>query len=82
MSAFRALRPRSRRDTDPDERPIKVRACRDVCVWNRTPAERRGEPLFACRGCGSQWVPSEDWTPRNREGSIPDEILEIVRGRD
>lgn len=33
--------------------------------------------MFACRGCGSQWVPSESWTPRDRDGAVPPEVLEI-----
>ena len=51
-------------------------------VTVRTPVERRGEPLFACRGCGSQWVPSEHWTPREASGEIPAEVLAILRAED
>ncbi|MDX2355317.1 hypothetical protein [Dietzia sp. PP-33] len=78
MSEFRALRLRSRRPADPDLAPLRVRSCRDLCEWNRTPVERRGEPMFACRGCGSQWVPSEQWTPRDSNGAVPPEVLDIV----
>lgn len=73
-------RPRRSHDrTGSDLAPLRVRACRDLCSWNRTPVERDGEPVFACRGCGSQWVPSEQWTPRDSAGSIPEEVLKIVR---
>ncbi|MET3859862.1 hypothetical protein ABIE38_000772 [Dietzia sp. 2505] len=78
MSSFRALPFRPRREPDPDSGPLRVRSCRDLCEWTRTPVERRGEPMFACRGCGSQWVPSEHWTPRDSNGAVPPEVLEIV----
>jgi len=79
MAGFRSLRSLGRQGPDPDAAALKVRSCRDLCNWIRTPVERRGEPLFACRGCGSQWVPSEPWTPRESTGVVPPEILEIVR---
>ena len=80
MSLFR--RSGTRADSVRDLAPLRVRACRDLCSWHRTPADRRGEPLFACRGCGSQWVPSEHWTPRDRDGQVPPEILAIRKADD
>lgn len=82
MSSFNPLRALAKREPDPDNAPLRVRSCRDLCNWTKTPVERRGEPLFACRGCGSQWVPSEHWTPREASGAIPAEVLDIVRARD
>ncbi|AVZ41141.1 hypothetical protein CT688_07490 [Dietzia sp. JS16-p6b] len=79
MSRFSALPFRAGRRSDPDDVPLRVRSCRDLCQWTRTPAERRGEPVFACRGCGSQWVPSEHWTPRDSSGAVPPEVLGIIR---
>ncbi|HJC30460.1 MAG TPA: hypothetical protein H9759_13870 [Candidatus Dietzia intestinipullorum] len=79
MSSFGAFPFRRRGRLDPDDAPLRIRSCRDLCSWHRTPVERRGEPMFACRGCGSQWVPSEHWTPRESSGGIPPAVLEIVR---
>lgn len=79
MSPFGAFASRRRTQRDPDGSPLRIRSCLDLCSWNRTPVERRGEPMFACRGCGSQWVPSEPWTPRESSGAVPPEVLEIVR---
>lgn len=82
MSSLNPLRALARREPDPDNKPLRVRSCRDLCNWNETPVERRDEPLFACRGCGSQWVPSEHWTPREASGAIPAPVLDIIRERD
>lgn len=78
MSSFRALRLPARLPADPDLAPLRIRSCRDLCEWTRTPVERRGEPMFACRGCGSQWVPSESWTPRDSNGAVPPEVRSIL----
>ncbi|MCU1693136.1 MAG: hypothetical protein JWM64_2227 [Frankiales bacterium] len=53
---------------------LRISPCRTVCDWRRTPADLAGEPLFACAGCGSQWVPSEPWTPRQADGAVPVEV--------
>lgn len=82
MSTFPTLRSLARHRVDPDLAPLRVRSCRDLCNWNETPVERRGEPLFACRGCGSQWVPSEPWTPRAASGDIPPAVLDLLRSDD
>lgn len=79
MAGLPSLRSLARQRPDPDAAALRVRSCRDLCNWNRTPVDRRGEPMYACRGCGSQWVPSEPWTPRDADGAVPPEILEIVR---
>lgn len=30
--------------------------------------------MLACRGCGSQWIRSEPWTPIDHTGRIPDDV--------
>ncbi|MGA9749798.1 MAG: hypothetical protein WBQ50_20285 [Nocardioides sp.] len=56
-------------------RPLQIAACRSVCAWARTDDHRGSEPLFACAGCGSEWVPSEAWTPIDWTGSVPEAVL-------
>ncbi len=82
MTDLRNHRSRTLPPSDPDPAPLRIVSCRDLCAWNRTPAERRGEPVFACRGCGSQWVPSEDWTPRDSSGAVPPDVLTIRTAED
>jgi hypothetical protein len=63
--------------------PLTVAACRSLCDWTRTPAVQDGQPLFACRGCGSQWLRGERWTPCQADGSVPREVLaELKRPAD
>lgn len=54
-----------------------MHACRSLCAWRRTPAP---DERFACRGCGSQWVPGEPWTPIDADGTVPADVL-AARGR-
>ena len=58
---------------------LVVAPCRQLCDWARTPAERGGRPLFACRGCGSQWVRGQGWTPAQADGSVPPAVLSELR---
>lgn len=60
---------------------LAVHACRSLCSWHRTPAELDGLPLLACRGCGSQWIRSEPWTPIDHTGRIPDEVRDEAAER-
>ncbi len=53
---------------------LAVHACRSLCSWHRTPTDLDGLPLLACRGCGSQWIRSEPWTPIDHTGRIPDDV--------
>jgi hypothetical protein len=55
-------------------RPLVISACRADCAWDRTGALLDGEPVFACTGCGSEWVPSEPWTPADRDGEVPEPV--------
>ncbi|QGK71058.1 hypothetical protein GIY23_17385 [Allosaccharopolyspora coralli] len=58
---------------------LAVHACRSLCSWHRTRTELDGLPLLACRGCGSQWVRSEPWTPIDHTGCIPDDVRTELR---
>lgn len=49
---------------------LAVHPCRALCHWRGTPAVRADERVFACSGCGSQWVRSMAWTPIDDDGSI------------
>ena len=42
---------------------LEIAACRSECSWQETDATLDGERVFACAGCGSEWVASEPWTP-------------------
>lgn len=50
---------------------LKIAACRRLCGWSATGGRRDGEQLFACSGCGSEWVVSEAWTPVDHTGEVP-----------
>ena len=64
---------------------LEIAACRSQCCWQETDATLDGERLFACTGCGSEWVPSEPWTPIDWTGAIPEAVqaalLPPPRGR-
>ena len=62
-------------------RPLKIAACRSVCAWDPSGERLDGEPLFACSGCGSEWVPSEPWTPIDWTGQVPERVQRAVRER-
>ncbi len=58
---------------------VIVSPCQQLCDWAPVTAEASQaayplEPLFACAGCGSQWVRSERWTPRQADGTVPDAV--------
>ena len=57
--------------------PLRISPCRSLCDWRPT----RTAPLFACAGCGSQWVPSEPWTPRQADGAVPAEVRAALSDR-
>ncbi|HEX6878244.1 MAG TPA: hypothetical protein VF165_21480 [Nocardioidaceae bacterium] len=61
---------------------LEIAACRRLCSWDRSGTLLDGEPLFACSGCGSEWVPSEPWTPIDHTGEVPEGVqAERRRGR-
>lgn len=55
--------------------------CRSLCWWADTGTEHAGLPMFACAGCGSQWVRTEPWAPRQADGRWPDGVREQLRQR-
>lgn len=59
---------------------LRLAPCRKLCRWERTAETVRGERAFACRGCGSQWVASEAWTPADHTGEVP-EVVQAERRR-
>ena len=59
--------------------PLTVSPCRQLCDWARTPTTYEGAPLLACRGCGSQWVRGQPWTPAQADGSRPPAVVEELR---
>ena len=57
-------------------RPLEIAACRAACRWLATGDRRGTERLFACEGCGSEWVVSEPWTPVDLDGAAPEAVQE------
>ena len=63
--------------------PLTVSPCRQLCDWICTPTVLDDLPVLACRGCGSQWVRSQPWTPAQADGSRPAAVLaELSRPAD
>jgi hypothetical protein len=60
-------------------RPLHVSACLRLCAWDATDEHLDGEPLFACSGCGSEWVPSQEWTPIDWQGEVPEAVQAVRR---
>lgn len=61
---------------------LEIAACRRLCAWRTTGEQLDGERLFRCGGCGSEWVPSEAWTPIDHTGEVPEAVqAERRRGR-
>jgi hypothetical protein len=61
---------------------LEIAACRRLCSWGPTERSLGGETLFACSGCGSEWVASEPWTPIDHTGVVPEAVqAERRRGR-
>jgi hypothetical protein len=60
-------------------RPLEISACRSQCSWQDTGQELAGEQLFACAGCGSEWVASQPWTPVDHTGAVPEPVQEVRR---
>ncbi|MEP7088812.1 MAG: hypothetical protein ABI776_01790 [Nocardioidaceae bacterium] len=62
-------------------RGLEIAGCRSLCAWAETPERLDEEPLFACSGCGSEWVPSEPWTPVDYTGLVPAPVAAARRTR-
>lgn len=61
--------------TAPD-RALALADCLRECSWAPTGERLRGDPLFACAGCGAEWVRGEAWTPIDWMGEVPDTVVE------
>jgi hypothetical protein len=61
--------------------PLVSQPCRSLCWWAPTGGEHEDQPLFACAGCGSQWVRGEPWAPRQADGTWPDGVREQLAQR-
>ncbi len=74
-----------RKTDDPSTAPaLAVGPCQSVCTWRATGATWstvRGDALtlFACAGCGSEWVRTEAWTPIDAQGTVPPAVAEERR---
>ena len=62
-------------------RPLVIAPCRALCRWGSRGSRLGGEELFACSGCGSEWVPSQPWTPVDHTGTVPDAVVQVRRTR-
>jgi hypothetical protein len=62
-------------------RALVVAGCRQLCRWQGTDERLDGDRVFACAGCGSEWVVSEPWTPIDWSGGVPDAVQEARRAR-
>ena len=62
-------------------RPLEIAACRRLCAWQDSGRLLAGEPLFGCSGCGSEWVPSQQWTPVDYTGEVPAPVAAARRLR-
>ena len=49
---------------------LAIFPCRTLCDWAAA-----SEELFRCAGCGSEWLPTEKWTPRQADGTVPALVL-------
>jgi ribosomal protein L37AE/L43A len=54
---------------------LAIHPCQSLCAWSATGERRDGFELFACAGCGSEWVAGEQWTPADHTGAVPDAVL-------
>ena len=67
-------------------RPVRAWPCQSICVWEPTGEVWRTTTyddlrVFACRGCGSEWVRTEPWTPVDCSGTVPAGVAEEASRR-
>jgi hypothetical protein len=59
------------------ERALATWPCQSICVWERIGEVQVPDDgpqpavVFECRGCGSEWLRSEGWTPVDADGLVP-----------
>jgi hypothetical protein len=59
--------------------PLATAPCRSLCDWSAVAAPYEGRSVFACAGCGTEWVRTEGWTPRQADGTVPAAVLAELR---
>lgn len=67
-------------------RRLEIWPCQSICVWQPTGQIWRDDRyddlvVFACRGCGSEWVRTEPWTPIDSNGAVPTQVADEARRR-
>lgn len=55
-------------------RDLVIAPCQSACTWSETGDRLAGERVFGCAACGSEWVPSQAWTPVDWQGHVPDAV--------
>jgi hypothetical protein len=65
-------------------RRLAVEPCQSLCSWGAAPyrlldRDGRVSDVFACAGCGSEWVPGEAWTPVDADGVVPAVVVAARR---
>ena len=65
---------------DHPTRPLAIAGCLSECAWSATGDRLGADPLFACSACGSEWVRSEEWTPIDWMGEVPETVV-VERAR-
>jgi hypothetical protein len=58
---------------------LAIHPCQSLCGWSATGEQRDSFDVFACAGCGSEWVASESWTPADHTGAVPVAVAEERR---
>lgn len=56
---------------------LAISPCLTLCDWARVDGA-----LLRCGGCGSEWLPTERWTPRQADGTVPPAVLEALEVPD
>jgi hypothetical protein len=70
-----------REQAQEDPPPLVAAPCRTLCSWAPAGRRRAGLAVFACSGCGSEWVRSEPWTPIDADGVLPEAVAAEARSR-
>ncbi|MPZ93305.1 MAG: hypothetical protein GEU96_00035 [Propionibacteriales bacterium] len=60
---------------------LAVHPCQTLCAWSGTGERRAGKRLFACSGCGSEWVVGQGWTPADADGTVAAEVRAELDGQ-
>ena len=58
---------------------LAIHPCQSLCAWSATGEQRDDFNVFACAGCGSEWVAGEPWTPADHTGEVPAAVLQERR---